>query len=286
MSEFKTFSINIRGRLVEISRPWVMGILNVTPDSFYANSRTTGSEAIASRTRQLLDEGADIIDIGGYSSRQGADAVTPEEEYTRLKRGIEIVKETAPETIISIDTFRADIARKCILDDGADIINDISGGDLDPEMHTTVAQLHVPYVMMHMHGTPDTMQQLCDYPHGVTADVIAELGVKIDHLRSLGVCDIIVDPGFGFAKTIEQNYELLNNLEEFHLLELPLLVGISRKSMIYRLLGITPDRSLNGTTVLNTAALLHGAHILRVHDVAAAVEAVKITGALTRNYKY
>ena len=271
---------------MEISRPWIMGILNITPDSFYAGSRTTGNDAISARADRLIKEGADIIDIGGYSSRPGAEDVSPEEEYARLKRGIEIVRNIAPETIISIDTFRADVARKCVLDDGADIINDISGGDLDTEMHATVAQLHVPYVMMHMHGTPDTMQQLCDYPHGVTADVIAELGIKIDHLRSLGICDIIVDPGFGFAKTVEQNYELLDNLDEFHFLKLPLLVGISRKSMIYRLLGTTPERSLNGTTVLNTAALLHGAHILRVHDVAEAVEAVKITGALTRNYKY
>lgn len=271
---------------MEIARPWVMGILNVTPDSFYSASRTPGNEEIATRVRQLVSQGADIIDIGGYSSRPGADDVTAQEEYARLKRGIEAVKAIAPEMIISIDTFRADVARRCVIDDGADIINDISGGDLDPCMHATVAQLHTPYVMMHTRSTPATMQQHCDYPHGVTADVIASMGQKIDHLRQLGVCDIIVDPGFGFAKTLEQNYELLNNLEEFHLLGLPLLVGISRKSMIYRLLGITPEESLNSTTVLNTAALLHGCHILRVHDVVQAVEAVKITGALTRNYEY
>ena len=271
---------------MEIARPWVMGILNVTPDSFYSASRTPGNEEIATRVRQLVSQGADIIDIGGYSSRPGADDVTAQEEYARLKRGIEAVKAIAPEMIISIDTFRADVARRCVIDDGADIINDISGGDLDPCMHATVAQLHTPYVMMHTRSTPATMQQHCDYPHGVTADVIASMGQKIDHLRQLGVCDIIVDPGFGFAKTLEQNYELLNNLEEFHLLGLPLLVGISRKSMIYRLLGTTPEESLNCTTVLNTAALLHGCHILRVHDVVQAVEAVKITGALTRNYEY
>ena len=271
---------------MEIARPWVMGILNVTPDSFYSASRTPGNEEIATRVRQLVSQGADIIDIGGYSSRPGADDVTAQEEYARLKRGIEAVKAIAPEMIISIDTFRADVARRCVIDDGADIINDISGGDLDSCMHATVAQLHTPYVMMHTRSTPATMQQHCDYPHGVTADVIASMGRKIDHLRQLGVCDIIMDPGFGFAKTLEQNYELLNNLEEFHLLGLPLLVGISRKSMIYRLLGTTPEESLNGTTVLNTAALLHGCHILRVHDVAQAVEAVKITSALTRNYEY
>lgn len=288
MAKFKTFSININGQLKVISRPVVMGILNVTPDSFYAGSRTFDSDAINAKVRKLVDDGADIIDIGGYSSRPGADDVTPDEEYRRLQRGIAAVKAIAPEIPVSIDTFRADVARKCVTADGADIINDISGGDLDPDMFATVAQLHVPYVMMHMRGTPATMQQqqLCDYPHGVTADVIASLGEKINRLRQLGVCDIIVDPGFGFSKTLEQNYELLDNLDEFHMLDLPLLVGVSRKSMIYRLLDITPADSLNGTTVLNTAALLHGAHILRVHDVRPAVEAVRIVGALTHNYEY
>ena len=250
MSGFKTFSINIRGRLTTISRPWIMGILNVTPDSFYANSRTFDDEAIASRTMQLITDGADIIDIGGYSSRPGADDVSPEEEYARLKRGIETVKK------------------------------------IYKDMYPTIARLHVPYIIMHMHGTPATMQTLCNYPHGVTADAVSELALKIDRLRQLGICDIIVDPGFGFSKTIEQNYKLFNDIEEFHLLNLPLLVGISRKSMIYKLLNIHLEDSLNGTTVLNTAALLHGVHFLRVHDVSQAVETAKIIGALTQNYKY
>ena len=269
-----------------ITRPWVMGILNVTPDSFYAGSRSFDDDAIARMAKQLLDEGADIIDIGGYSSRPGADDISPDEEFSRLKRGIIAVRKISQNAIISIDTFRADVARRAILDEGADIINDISGGTLDPGMHQAVADMHVPYVLMHMRGTPSTMQQHCRYEHGVTADVIAEMGQKIDHLRQLGLCDIIIDPGFGFAKTIEQNYELMSNLEEFLLLDLPLLVGISRKSMIYRLTGSTPADSLNGTTVLNTAALLHGAGILRVHDVAQAVEAVKIVGAITGEYRY
>lgn len=286
MSGFKTFSINIRGRLTTISRPWIMGILNVTPDSFYANSRTFDDEAIASRAIQLITDGADIIDIGGYSSRPEANDVSPEEEYARLKRGIETVKKISPNTIISIDTFRAEVADKCVSIDGADIINDISGGDLDKDMYPTIARLHVPYIIMHMHGTPATMQTLCNYPHGVTADVVSELALKIDRLRQLGICDIIVDPGFGFSKTIEQNYKLFNDIDEFHLLNLPLLVGISRKSMIYKLLNIHPEDSLNGTTVLNTAALLHGVHFLRVHDVSQAVETAKIIGALTQNYKY
>ena len=286
MSDFKTFSINIRGELIKITRPWIMGILNVTPDSFYANSRMFDDHAIASKAQQLIAEGADIIDIGGYSSRPGADEVTPEEEYSRLKRGIMAVKDISPNITISIDTFRAEVAEKCISIDKADIINDISGGDLDKNMFATVARLHVPYIIMHMRGTPATMQSLCDYPNGVTTEVICELATKIDYMRQLGICDIIVDPGFGFAKTIEQNYELFNNLDEFHMLNLPLLVGISRKSMIYNKLNTTPRNSLNGTTVLNTAALLHGAHILRVHDVAQAVEAVKIVGVLTKSYEY
>ena len=286
VAKFKTFSINIHGRLTTISRPWVMGILNVTPDSFYAGSRTPCNDAIATRARQLLDEGADIIDIGGYSSRPGADDVTAAEEYDRLKRGIGIVRQLSADIPISVDTFRADVARRCVECDGADIINDISGGDLDADMFSTVAGLHVPYIVMHMRGTPATMQQQCDYPHGVTTGVIAELGCKIDRLRQSGVCDIIVDPGFGFSKTISQNYELLNDMAEFHILDLPLLIGVSRKSMIYKLLDTCPAESLNGTTVLNTIALLGGVHILRVHDVAQAVEAVKIVSALTKNYEY
>ena len=252
-----------------------MGILNVTPDSFYSASRCNQKNAIACRVKQIINEGAKIIDIGGYSSRPGAIDITPEEEYQRLAQGLEIIKRITPEAIISVDTFRAEVARRCKKDWDVDIINDISGGTLDEKMIDTVAELQVPYVLMHMRGTPATMQQFTRY-NNVTDDVICELSKKIVTLRSKGVNDIIVDPGFGFSKTLEQNYEMLNHLETFHSLNLPILVGISRKSMIYKALDITPEMALNGTTVLNTIATLKGAHILRVHDVKEAVEAIKI----------
>ena len=278
--------MNIGGRLVEINRPQVMGILNVTPDSFYSGSRCGVDEAvIRRRVRQMIDEGADMIDIGGYSSRPGADDISPEEEYLRLKTGLRIIAEEAPGVITSVDTFRASGARRCVEECGAHIINDISGGDLDSAMYATVAELRVPYILMHMRGTPATMTQLTDY-ECVTADVIKDLQQKACSLRLLGVNDIIIDPGFGFSKTLEQNYELMRNLEAFVEMDFPLLVGISRKSMIYRLLGTTPEEALNGTTVLNTIASLGGAHILRVHDVRAAVETVKIVAATTGAYKY
>lgn len=259
-----------------------MGILNVTPDSFYSDSRYNEERAIASRVQQIVDEGAKIIDIGGYSSRPGATDITPEEEFRRLSQGIEIIKQIAPETFISVDTFRADVARRCIEDLGADMINDISGGTLDERMFDTVAELQVPYILMHMRGTPCTMQQLTQYGD-VTHDVISELTEKATILKEKGVKDIIIDPGFGFAKTINQNYELLNHLEEFHSLASPLLVGISRKSMIYKPLNATPETALNGTTVLNTMAIMKGAHILRVHDVKEAVETIKLVNMAT-NY--
>lgn len=252
-----------------------MGILNVTPDSFFSDSRYTKDKAIADRVEQIINEGAKIIDIGGYSSRPGAKDVTPEEEYQRLARGLEIIKSIAPEAIISVDTFRAEVARRCKNDWDVDIINDISGGTLDEHMIDTVAELQIPYILMHMRGTPATMQQFTQYKD-VTNDVINELSEKITLLRSKGINDIIVDPGFGFSKTLEQNYEMINNLEMFHSMNLPILVGISRKSMIYKALELTPETALNGTTVLNTIATLKGTHILRVHDVKEAVETVKI----------
>lgn len=286
MAKFCSYSINIGGRLVAIERPQVMGILNVTPDSFYSGSRCGVDEAvIRRRVRQMIDEGADMIDIGGYSSRQGADDISPEEEYSRLRTGLKIIAEEAPDMIVSVDTFRADVARRCVEECGAHIINDISGGDLDGNMFATVASLRVPYILMHMRGTPATMTRLTDY-ECVTADVIKDLQAKACKLRLLGVNDIIIDPGFGFSKTVEQNYELMRDLEAFIDMDFPLLVGISRKSMIYRLLGTTPEEALNGTTVLNTIAALAGAHILRVHDVRAAVETVKIVAATTGAYKY
>lgn len=274
-------SINLHGKLLELRQPQVMGILNVTPDSFYAESRTFSSdELIEERVRQLVNDGADMIDIGGYSSRPGADDVSPEEEMNRLRRGLRAVHKVAPGVPVSVDTFRADVAKMCVEEEGADIINDISGGMLDRQMFRTVARLGVPYILMHMQGTPDTMQQ---HPHydNLREEVMLYFAQRIDRLCQMGAKDIIVDPGFGFGKTIEHNYELMNHLEDFHTFGLPLLVGISRKSMIYKLLGGTPQTSLNGTTVLNTIALMKGAHILRVHDVRPAVEAKRIYLATT-----
>lgn len=278
----KNLSINIKGKLHYFHNPWVMGIVNVTPDSFYADSRTFDSQSIYNRIANLIEQGADAIDIGGYSSRPGAADVSAQEEYSRLASALEIIRKHFPDTIVSIDTFRADVARKCVSDWQADIINDISGGIADPEMWNTVAELKVPYILMHMRGTPKTMQSLCDYSD-VTADVIKDLAAKIDKMRQLGIADIIIDPGFGFAKTLEQNYTLMSELQEFKRLDMPLLVGISHKSMIYKALDIKPENALNGTTVLNTIALAKGADILRVHDVKEAKEAVKITKLINEN---
>lgn len=267
-------TLNVGGRLVDLACPQVMGILNVTPDSFYAGSRCVDEEAIRQRVRRIRHEGASMLDVGGYSSRPGADDVTPEEEWRRLAPAIEIAREEWPEAIISVDTFRADVARRSV-EAGADIVNDISGGDMDPDMFPTVAALHVPYILMHMKGTPKDMQQAPSYDD-VMSEVFRSLGERVEVLHEMGVADIILDPGFGFGKTLEQNYRMMARLREFRLLGCPLLVGISRKSMIYRLLGCTPEQALNGTTVLDTMALMNGADILRVHDVREAVETVKI----------
>lgn len=268
-------TLNLRGKLYSLCEPKIMGILNVTPDSFYAESRTSDEEHIAARVQQLMDDGADMIDIGGYSSRPGADDVSPEEEMNRLRRGLRVVRRLYPEVPISVDTFRADVARMCVEEEGADIINDISGGMMDRQMFRTVARLGVPYILMHMQGTPDTMQQAPHYDN-LRREVMLYFAERIDRLCQMGAKDIIVDPGFGFGKTLEHNYELFHHLDDLNLFNLPLLVGISRKSMIYKLLGGTPQTSLNGTTVLNTIALMKGAHILRVHDVKEAVEAKRI----------
>lgn len=277
-----THTLNLRGRLLELREPQIMGILNVTPDSFYSDSRTPDEAHITDRVRQMMDEGADMIDIGGYSSRSGADDVTPEEETDRLRRGLRIVRELYPEVPVSVDTFRADVARMCIEEEGADIINDISGGMMDRQMFRTVARLGVPYILMHMQGTPDTMQVAPHYDN-LRREVMLYFAERIDRLCQMGAKDIIVDPGFGFGKTLEHNYELMNHLEDFAVFNLPLLVGISRKSMIYKLTGGTPQTSLNGTTVLNTISLVKGAHILRVHDVKAAAEAKQIYMAMKQN---
>lgn len=275
--------LNIAGRLRTWERPVVMGIINVTPDSFYAGSRVSLTD-VATRAVRMVSEGCDIIDIGGYSSRPGADTVSEAEECARLMPAIEAIREAiGGEVPISIDTFRASVASKCI-EAGADIINDISGGDLDPEMFTTVARLKVPYILMHTRGNPAEMQRLTDYDD-VTADVLRDLAFKIDRLRQEGVSDIIADPGFGFAKTLDQNYELMTQLQVFRELRCPLLVGISRKSMLYKELGIEATDALNATTALNMAALMNGADILRVHDVKEAVETVKVYMALRRDRK-
>ncbi len=270
-------TLNLRGRLLELREPLIMGILNVTPDSIFSESRTPDEEHIAQRVKQMMNDGADMIDIGGYSSRPGANDVSTEEEMNRLRRGLRIIRKLYPDVPVSVDTFRADVARMCIEEEGADIINDISGGMMDRQMFRTVAQLHVPYIMMHMQGTPDSMQ-LAPHYDNLRQEVMLYFAERIDRLCQMGAKDIIVDPGFGFGKTMEHNYELMAHLEDFHVFGLPLLVGISRKSMIYKLLGGTPQTSLNGTTVLNTIALTKGAHILRVHDVKEAAEAKRIVG--------
>lgn len=275
-------TINIRGRLMDFSRPKVMGIINVTPDSFYSQSRTFSQDAIARRLDGMLAEGADIIDIGGYSTRSGADPVSPEEEYSRLALALETVRKRHPETVVSVDTFRAEVARRCVEDWQADIINDIGGGTLDPEMWPTVADLKVPYILMHMRGTPQTMQSMTDY-EDVAADVISDLAHKAARLHALGVADVIIDPGYGFAKTIDQNYRLLAAIPEFRKMRMPVLVGISHKTMIWRPLGITPEESTLPTVALDAMALQLGADIVRVHEVLPAVQTVEMLGLLRRN---
>ena len=270
------YTINANGQLIDLGTPQVMGILNVTPDSFYSGSRKQTETEIAERVEQILAEGGQMIDVGAYSSRPNADDVSIKEEMERLRRGLCILREKAPDAIVSVDTFRADVAKMCVEEYGVQIVNDISGGELDKEMFPTVARLGVPYVLMHMKGTPQTMQEAPHYDD-LMKEVLLYFAEKVQQLRDLGQKDIILDPGFGFAKTLEHNYELLSHLEALQIFELPILVGVSRKSMIYKLLGTTAQEALNGTTVLNTICLMKGcANILRVHDVKECVEAVKI----------
>ena len=268
-------TLNLRGRLLDLQEPRIMGILNITPDSFYAGSRTESEADIAQRLHTLMEQGAEMIDIGAYSSRPGADDVSEEEETERLRRGLRIVRKLYPDVPVSVDTFRANVARMAVEEEGADIINDISGGEMDRQMFHTVARMGVPYILMHMQGTPQDMQQAPQYDN-VRREVLLYLAERIDRLHQLGVCDVVADPGFGFGKTLQHNYELMEHLDDFAELDCPLLVGVSRKSMVYKLLGGTPLTALNGTTVLHTVALLKGADILRVHDVAEAVEAKRI----------
>lgn len=255
--------------------PVVMGIVNVTPDSFYSASRVQAKEDILQRVRQLREEGAAIVDIGGYSTRPGAEAVTPEEEYHRLAVGLEVIRREWEDAVVSVDTFRAEIARRCVSDWDVDIINDVGGGELDPGIWDVVAEMGVAYVLMHMRGTPDTMSSLTRY-EDVSADVLSILAKRVATLRQSGVANIIIDPGFGFAKDLTQNYRLLADLEMFHIENAPVLAGVSRKRMVWMPLGTAPEEAANGTTVLNTIALMNSADILRVHDVKAAVEAVRL----------
>ena len=275
--------INVHGELMDLNTPRVMGILNVTPDSFFANSRKQTNDEIYCRVHQIIDEGADMIDIGAYSSRPGATHISAEEEMERLRHGLQIIQKEYPHAVVSVDTFRADVARMCVEEYGVAIINDIAGGQMDKQMFQTVAKLGVPYIMMHMQGTPQDMQQHPEYQN-LLKEVFYYFSERVQQLRDLGAKDIILDPGFGFGKTLGHNYELMNHLDEFQIFELPILVGISRKSMIYKLLGGTANEALNGTTVLNTIALSKGAHILRVHDVKEAVELVRIYEKLNNPY--
>lgn len=300
-----TMTINIRGQLMDLSTPKVMGIINLTPDSFYSQSRKQTEQEIEQRALQIVSEGAAFIDVGAYSSRPGAEDISEQEEMERLRHGLPIINHAAPNTPVSIDTFRPNVAKMCVQEYGADIINDISGAcqpqetdstnkkngpdDSDDawlkdvgDMFQTVADLHVPYILMHMKGNPRTMQNNPHYDD-LMGEIMLYFSKRINRLHALGVNDIILDPGFGFAKTLEQNYQLLHNMEELHEFHLPLLVGISRKSMIFRLLDTTPQEALNGTTALNTIALMKGASILRVHDVKECVEAVKIYNQMNKN---
>ena len=280
------YTLNFRGKLVELQRPWVMGILNVTPDSFYADSRTpmADPDSIQQRVREMLADGADLIDVGAYSSRPGADDISPLEEMRRLEVALTAVRSVAPEVYVSVDTFRSEVARQCVEHFGVDMINDISGGVLDKAMPKTVARMGVPYVVMHMQGKPETMQTAPEY-EDVLAEVLEFLARQQQRFFDAGGKDVVIDPGFGFGKTMMHNYRLMDRLEDFHELHAPLLVGVSRKSMIYKLLETTPQEALNGTTVLHTLAMMKGAHILRVHDVRAAVEARTIVETMWQSGK-
>ena len=279
------YSINVGGHLLELDTPRVMGILNATPDSFYAESRVQTEDAIRRRVTQILSEGGSIIDVGAFSTRPGAKIVSKEEEMYRLKTALKTIREEAPDAILSVDTFRADAAKMCVEEYGVQMVNDISGGQLDGQMFSTVARLGVPYILMHGQGTVSATDQMPQY-EDFMKEVLLYFAERIQQLRDLGQKDIILDPGFGFGKTLEQNYELLANIDALRIFELPILVGVSRKSMIYKLLNTSAEHALNGTSVLNTIALTKDcAHILRVHDVREAMEAVSIVSQ-TDKYRF
>lgn len=269
------YTLNLNGKLMSLDTPKVMGILNVTPDSFFSSSRYMAEEGILRRAGEMIDEGVDIIDVGGCSTRPGIELVPEEEELLRIRLAMHLIRKRWPSIPLSVDTFRSSVATCAVKEYGADLINDVSGGALDKTMFATVAALQVPYILMHMKGTPATMQKNPHYDD-LMLEIARYFSQKIQALRQLGVNDIILDPGFGFGKTVDHNYELLRRLSDFQVFDLPMLVGVSRKSMIYKPLNKTPDESLHGTIVLNTLALTKGAHILRVHDVAAARECVQL----------
>lgn len=276
---FAPFSLNLKGCLHVYNRPQVMGIVNVTPDSFYSGSRTMDETEIGLRIESMIEDGVDFIDIGAYSSRPGAGDISPQEEMNRLRKGMAVLRGIAPEIPVSVDTFRADVAKATIEEMGADIINDISGGALDSNMFDMVARLKTPYILMHMRGTPATMQQFTAYAD-VVADVVSDLSVKLRQLRLAGVADVIVDPGFGFSKNLEQNFKLMNDLSAFSVLDCPVLVGISRKSMITKSLNIEPSDALAPTVALDAIALTKGASFIRVHDVREAAQTVTLFSLL------
>ncbi|HDZ15371.1 hypothetical protein LCGC14_0741920 [marine sediment metagenome] len=274
-------TLNCKGQLIDLSHPKVMGILNLTPDSFYDGGRYTNDKAVLSQTEKMLRDGATFIDLGAYSSRPGADHVSKDEELNRMLPIVRRLITEFPEILLSIDTFRSEVAVEC-LEAGATLINDISAGKLDGQMLPTIAKFKVPFIMMHMRGTPQTMKSHTVYEN-LLVDILAYFSERINSARALGIIDIIVDPGFGFAKTVNQNYELLSKLNLFQNLDVPVLAGLSRKSMIYKTLGTTPDNALNGTTALNMVALMNGANILRVHDVREAVECVRLAKIVLEN---
>ena len=272
-NEFSPFTLQVGGKLISAEKPMIMGILNLTPDSFYTVSRTS-EEAIIERARLMISEGADILDLGGQSTRPGAERISAEEEWSRVELGLVAIRKAFPEILISIDTFYASVAEKAVRQ-GANIINDVSAGSIDPGMFETAGRLRVPYVLMHMHGEPQSMQNSPSYSN-VVQDIIFFFSQKINELRKAGVKDILLDPGFGFGKTIDHNYSILSKLEEFKILECPLLIGMSRKKMIQSATGTDAENALSGTIAANTIALLNGASILRVHDVQAAKDAISI----------
>ena len=275
-------TINCKGLLVDLSAPKVMGILNVTPNSFFDGGKYKNETEILSQVEKMVVDGATFIDIGAYSSKPNAEFVSEQEEISRIVPVLDLILKHFPETVLSIDTFRGEVA-KASIESGAAIINDIAAGNLDNNMFEIIAKYNVPYVMMHMRGNPQTMQTLTDYDD-IVKEMLFYFSEKVAKARSFGINDLMIDPGFGFAKTVGQNYEVFQKMELFNMLELPLLVGVSRKSMIYKTLGTTIENALNGTTVLNTLALTKGAKILRVHDVKEAKETLKIFNALQGKY--